>query len=261
MLLLFATALALGMLHTVAPDHVAAVGVFVSRRPHWRDAARSGARWGLGHSLTILLVGGLAALTPWRLPTALEPRLEQAVGVMLVVLGVLAWRRTMAPVPSDAVVLAHAAGGTPDAPRLFVPGRVRRSRFAIVPPVHAGDETVSAASARMGGAGGHDAADGHGHDEGGHGPLFGIGMVHGLAGSGALVAALPAATTRSPIEALGYLASFGIGTVAAMAALAVALGIAVRTATVRARRLHTAMVRGAAALSVVVGAWWCVAAA
>jgi high-affinity nickel-transport protein len=251
MLLLFATALALGMLHTVAPDHVAAVAVFVSRRPRWRDAARHGARWGLGHSLTILLVGGLATLTPWRLPTALEPRLEQAVGVMLIALGALAWRRTRAPAPSPAMALAQAAGGVPDAPRLVVPARARRARYAIVPPPSPHDAPASPTT---------HAADGHVHGEERDGALFGIGMLHGVAGSGALVAALPVATTRSTVEAIGYLVAFGVGTVAAMAALAMALGIAVRTATGRAQRLQATAIRGAAVASMVVGAWWCVAA-
>lgn len=211
MLLLLATALALGMLHTVAPDHLAAVVVFVSRRPHWRDAARYGARWGLGHSLTIAVVGGLAVLAAVRIPEALEPRLEQAVGVMLVILGVLAWRR--------------GAGDT---------------------PATAAERTST-----------HD--HGHAHDEAG-GALLGIGMMHGLAGSGALVAALPAATAQSPAQAVGYLASFGLGTIVAMAALAVALGGALRLATHRAAALQRGVVRAAAAASVAVGVWWFVAA-
>ena len=202
MLLLLATALALGMLHTFAPDHLAAVGVFVSRGPHWREAARHGVRWGIGHSLSILLVGGVAALAAVRIPTALEPRLEQAVGVMLIVLGVLAWRRA-ARVP--------IADGTAAAPA---------------------------------------------HDDG---ALLGIGMVHGLAGSGALVAALPAATAGSPVEALGYLAGFGVGTVLAMAVLAVALGALIRFGADRAARLQRIAVQAAAVTSAVVGGWWIVA--
>lgn len=212
MLLLIATAIALGMLHTVAPDHLAAVSVFVSRRPHWRDAAAYGARWGFGHSLSIVLVGGVAALFAWRIPHALEPRLEQAVGVMLVVLGVLAWRR--------------CAGAT-----------------------HASHDNAASA---------HTHAHPHAHDDGG--ALLGIGMMHGLAGSGALVAALPAAAVRTPMEVMTYLASFGAGTIVAMAALAMLLGGALRVATTRAARLQVVLVRGAAALSVVVGGWWVAAA-
>ncbi|MCU0618451.1 MAG: sulfite exporter TauE/SafE family protein [Gemmatimonadaceae bacterium] len=201
MLLLMATALALGMLHTVAPDHLAAVGVFVSRRPDWRDAARHGARWGIGHSLSILLVGGVAVVSAVRIPPALEPRLEQAVGLMLVGLGVLAWRR--------------AAQGHP--------------------PAHAADSPS------------------HAHDEG---TLLGIGMVHGLAGSGALVAALPAATARSHAEAFVYLAAFGVGTVVAMAVLAVGLGALIRSAADRALRVQRIVVRAAALTSMLVGGWW-----
>src|SRR5690349_9186092 len=53
------TAFATGFTHALAPDHVAAVTTFVSRRPAPRECIRFGARWGLGHSASVLVAGGL----------------------------------------------------------------------------------------------------------------------------------------------------------------------------------------------------------
>ncbi len=44
------TAVSLGFLHALEPDHMAAVTTFVSRRPRPREAVGFGVRWGLGHS-------------------------------------------------------------------------------------------------------------------------------------------------------------------------------------------------------------------
>jgi sulfite exporter TauE/SafE len=92
---LLTTALVLGAAHSFAPDHLAAIGVFVSRRPQWRTALAIGARWGVGHSVVILLAGGALVLTGWRLPDDFAPAIERIVGVTLIVLGVLALARAL----------------------------------------------------------------------------------------------------------------------------------------------------------------------
>jgi sulfite exporter TauE/SafE len=119
---------------------------------------------------------------------------------------------------------------------------------------------------------------GHRHDHGGvahwhlhshrrsedhdhvHQAALGMGMLHGLAGSGALVIALPLAVTESAPLALGFLLAFGVGTTIAMAAFGVAAGWAVRGAGHRSPRLVRATASVAALTSVVVGAWWVVVA-
>ncbi|HKG94851.1 MAG TPA: hypothetical protein VKA84_23250 [Gemmatimonadaceae bacterium] len=82
------TSLLLGMRHATDADHVVAVSTIVSReRSMWR-AARVGALWGLGHTMTILAVGGAVVV----FKVAISPRvglsLEFAVAVMLIALGV-----------------------------------------------------------------------------------------------------------------------------------------------------------------------------
>lgn len=209
MLLLLASALVLGMLHTVAPDHLAAVSVFVSRRPGWRRAASYGARWGLGHSITIMAVGALVLLLQLRMPAAFEASVDRVVGAVLIVLGAQAMRR--------AWQHRHAANHVhPD---------------GAAPP--------------------------HSHDD--SGKLLGIGMLHGLAGSGAMVVALPSAAAASRAGSIGYLAAFGVGTIVAMSVLAAALGTAIHTATSGAsHRMERGAVMVAGMASLIVGAWWMV---
>ena len=77
----------LGMRHALDPDHVIAVGTIVTRHRTLGAGVVVGALWGLGHSLTIIIVGG--AIIGFRvvIPPALAGVLELAVAVMLVVLG------------------------------------------------------------------------------------------------------------------------------------------------------------------------------
>lgn len=86
------TAFATGFTHALAPDHVAAVGTFVSRRPRVLECLRFGARWGLGHSASVMLAGGVLILLDLRVSAGVAQNLERAVGVMLFGLGLwLLW--------------------------------------------------------------------------------------------------------------------------------------------------------------------------
>jgi sulfite exporter TauE/SafE len=93
-----------------------------------------------------------------------------------------------------------------------------------------------------------------------HHAALGMGMLHGLAGTGALVIALPLAATESAPAALGYLLAFGAGTILAMAAFGLVAGWAMRGGGHRSPRLARATASGAALTSVIVGLWWVVAA-
>jgi High-affinity nickel-transport protein len=82
----------LGMRHATDPDHVVAITTIVSQQRSLGRAARTGVLWGIGHTATILLVGGAIIVLKIQL-SAIPPRvgltLEFAVAVMLVVLGLL----------------------------------------------------------------------------------------------------------------------------------------------------------------------------
>jgi high-affinity nickel-transport protein len=94
--------LLLGVRHAVEPDHVVAMGTIVTRTTSLRKSAVVGALWGLGHTLTLLVVGG--ALVWWR--SALSARtalaMEFAVALMLIVLGFMNLLNARRPEPEPA---------------------------------------------------------------------------------------------------------------------------------------------------------------
>src|SRR5262249_58515612 len=77
----------LGMRHATDPDHVIAISTIVSRYRTARSAAAIGIVWGIGHSITILLVGIGIVLFGWVIPNRLGLCMELAVGGIVVVLG------------------------------------------------------------------------------------------------------------------------------------------------------------------------------
>src|SRR3974390_524402 len=79
----------LGMRHSTDPDHVIAVSTIVSRERSLSKAALIGALWGLGHTLTILIVGAAIILFNLTIPPRVGLTMEFAVGLMLILLGVL----------------------------------------------------------------------------------------------------------------------------------------------------------------------------
>jgi len=79
----------LGMRHATDPDHVVAVTAIVSRQPALSRASAVGALWGVGHTATILLVGGAILVFRLAIPPRLGLAMEFAVALMLIVLGAL----------------------------------------------------------------------------------------------------------------------------------------------------------------------------
>jgi high-affinity nickel-transport protein len=77
----------LGVRHATDADHVIAVTTIVSRQRHIWASSLIGALWGIGHTLTILLVGGAIVVFRWVIPATLGIGMELAVAVMLVALG------------------------------------------------------------------------------------------------------------------------------------------------------------------------------
>jgi high-affinity nickel-transport protein len=125
--LTFMTSLLLGMRHATDPDHVVAVTTIVSRERSLGRAASVGALWGVGHTVTILAVGGAIILLKLAFTPRLGLSLEFAVACMLVVLGTLnlfdvrpraAGWTTMRPL---FVGVVHGLAGSAAATLLIVP--------------------------------------------------------------------------------------------------------------------------------------------
>lgn len=196
----------LGVRHAVDPDHVLAVSTILSREPRVRRAAVIGALWGIGHALTILVVGGAIVLFGLAVPARAGLTLELAVAVMLIVLGALnlagivRWRGEMRaaahPSADETHAHVHRHGDY-----------VHSHRHGHGPEDHGHreDETPQArVDRRLGGLAGYEILR----------PVV-VGVVHGLAGS-AGVALLAAAAVPEPAQALVYLLVLGLGTLAGM---------------------------------------------
>lgn len=208
--------LASGMRHAVEADHVAAVSTLVAEGRGSRHAAWMGAWWGLGHTAALLAVGLVLGLWRATLPPAVETALEFGVALMLIGLGAHAIRRALRD-PLSGTPQVHAHGCTV------------HSHPTGATHVHVGRVAVSPRS-------------------------FLVGVVHGLAGSGALVAVtmtqIPGFSTR-----MLYVALFGLGSIVSMAALSGVAGWQIARLAARPAwrgRLQVAV----GALSIAVGLLW-----
>ncbi|HLJ27009.1 MAG TPA: high-affinity nickel-transport family protein [Candidatus Angelobacter sp.] len=196
----------LGMRHATDPDHVIAVTTIVSRQRNIKKSALVGAFWGLGHTLTILLVGAAIILFGLVIPPRIGLSMELSVGLMLVLLGsmnVVGFVRSMPAGPihsheSSSVVHAHYHSHG-EYVHNHPHGHEPEQHF------HSHENTpVAWLDRTLGRTGLYQPLR----------PLV-IGIVHGLAGSAA-VALLVLATIRNAYWAVGYLLIFGVGTIAGM---------------------------------------------
>lgn len=190
----------LGMRHATDADHVIAVGTIVARQRTLRGGLFIGIAWGLGHTLTILLVGGAIIVFSVVIPPAVGLTMEMTVALMLVALGL--WnlagivQSVRAQVGGERHSHAHQHGDY-----------VHHHRHGHSPNEHGhrDDQTPQAWLDRhLGGLGLYQIVR----------PLV-VGVVHGLAGSAA-VALLVLTTIGEPRWALAYLLLFGLGTIVGM---------------------------------------------
>lgn len=115
----FGTSLLAGMRHATDPDHIVAVTTIVAReRSVWR-AARVGAMWGLGHTITIVAIGTLLVALELTITPRVGLSMEFAVAAMLVTLGVLNLAGTRLPHARPHAVDDEA--GAPPASRRTLP--------------------------------------------------------------------------------------------------------------------------------------------
>ncbi len=193
----------LGMRHATDPDHVIAVTTIVSRQNKIGRAALTGLFWGVGHTLTIFVVGTAIILFGVVIPARIGLSMELSVALMLIVLGgmnISAFLRSTETIARQS--FSAAATGHDHNDRL---AHTHSHSHGDVMHSHA----VQAMSvARL------DRLFGRVRVYRQLRPLL-IGIVHGLAGSAA-VALLVLTTIRDPRWAVAYLLVFGIGTVAGM---------------------------------------------
>lgn len=191
----FTVALLVGMSHAMEADHVAAVSSMAARQTSLKSIVRTGAVWGLGHTLTLMAFAGVSVGLGLVLSDGLAGWLEFAVGVMLVALGGhvivrMVRERVHFHIHRHADGIAHFHAHS-----------------------HAGEKPKTHNPVR------------HDHD---HRPFplraLAVGMMHGMAGSAALLM-LSASTSPTPAMGMGYVLAFGIGSMIGMASLSAVIAV------------------------------------
>jgi high-affinity nickel permease len=237
----------LGMRHATDPDHVIAVSTIVTREHSVLKAGLIGMFWGCGHTLTIAVVGSAISLFGLVIPPRAGLTMEFSVGLMLILLGVLnltgsvKWLSEKFSPTHPRVTGTHAhihehqqhmhfhwhshsAGQEHHGDSLATPGWLAKpwARLGLFHALR---------------------------------PLL-VGIVHGLAGSAA-VALLVLSTIRQPKWELLYLLIFGMGTIAGMMLITVALALPFSFAGHRFAWLNRSLVLGSGLVSLCFGIFIC----
>ena len=189
----------LGARHALDADHIAAVATIVSERRSFLASGVVGFFWGLGHTLILLIVGLVIVAFKVTVSARVAAGFEYLVGFMLIVLG-----------GSLALTIA-------------------KERWHLHAHDHGGRPHLHLHH--------HRTDDHHGHPHWLQGSLkpFAVGMVHGLAGSAALV--LMAVSAVGTIgEMLLYFVVFGFGSILGMVLLGTAISVPLMFSTTLGRR-------------------------
>ncbi len=224
----------LGMRHSTDPDHVVAVSTIVSRQRSMKSSATIGLLWGLGHTLTIFLVGTAIIIFGVVIPPRLGLSMEFCVALMLILLGILNLTGVMkriterttprtdpgGPAKHTGITTSALIGSGSSQPNL-----VKRIELFF-------DRTI-------GSLGVYQTVR-----------PFAIGLVHGLAGSAA-VALLVLSTIKSPLWATAYLLVFGFGTMLGMITMTTAISLPLVYAGNRFLKMngHLATISGLASMA------------
>jgi sulfite exporter TauE/SafE len=201
----------LGLQHAVEADHLAAVSTIVSEKKNLWTASLVGGMWGIGHTISLFAVGALVIFLKLQISETIETKLEVLVGGMLVLLGLNALRKLFTA--EKVHVHTHEHGARE---HVHIHSHAREQ-------AEASHHRFSARS-------------------------IAIGMVHGLAGSAALML-LVVPTIASPALALLYILIFGIGSIGGMMAMSTLLGLPLQLTAERFKRAHSVVCALAACFS------------
>jgi high-affinity nickel-transport protein len=215
LLSLLGLGLVFGLTHALEADHVAAVSIIASERRSLWGASLIGALWGLGHTAALLAAGVAVILLHVPIDDRLASGLELGVALMLIGLGANALRALW-----------------------------RGERWHVHAHRHHDREHRHAHAAAP-------AGDPRSHHRIGLRPLL-VGMVHGLAGSAALML-LILSTIPSPAAGFAYIAAFGVGSIGGMLAVSALVSLPLRLTARRFAGAHLAVRTAAALFSLILG--------
>src|SRR5215204_3312919 len=99
-----------GLKHATEVDHVVAVSTIVSEHRNVLRSALVGGLWGLGHTVSLVVVGVLVLVFRVAIPPGVAVWLEFSVALMIIVLGALAIVRVLRKRP-DVHLHRHSHDG------------------------------------------------------------------------------------------------------------------------------------------------------
>jgi ABC-type nickel/cobalt efflux system permease component RcnA len=213
----------LGMRHATDPDHVVAVTTIVSRQRDLKRAALTGISWGIGHTVTILVVGAGIILFNLVIPPRIGLSMEFSVAIMLIILGLVNVWSFLRSIPVGTVeagddrghATEHLTHSHAHPHGDFIHNHPHDHSGSAIAHKHK-STPLAALDRTFGGLSLYQ------HIR----PLV-VGIVHGLAGSAA-VALLVLTTIQNSYWALAYLLLFGIGTIAGMMLITMSIASAFR---------------------------------
>jgi len=208
----------LGIKHAIEPDHVIAVSTIASQSKKLFKSSLAGVFWGIGHTATLFIIGVILILMKGEIPEKWAMSLEFLVGIMLVYLGL-------------TTLLSF-------------------KNIHLHQHEHDGDEHKHLHSHSHNGKHQHK----HEHQNVSYLKSLFIGLVHGLAGSGAMVL-LTMSTVKSVWEAAVYILIFGAGTILGMLFFTTIIGIPF-VFSAKKRVLNQTLTRLTGVISIVFGMYY-----
>lgn len=208
-----------GIKHSVETDHIAAVSTIVTRSKKISSAVFAGSWWGVGHTLTLLLLGFIVLMFGITIPERAGIGLELFVGVMLIILGII-------NIKTGIIRQIHIHRHSHQSPAHI---HIHYHNDGDNPHEHL-----------------------HHHKSFNRIKSLIIGVVHGIAGS-AVLTLLVLSTIKSIPLGLLYIALFGMGTVAGMTLFSLILGLPISLVSRRYKNFQRLSVIFSGALSVVIG--------
>jgi ABC-type nickel/cobalt efflux system permease component RcnA len=212
----------IGMRHALDADHLAAVAAISTRHQSIQDSIRHGAVWGLGHTITLFLFGSTVIWLDTLMPQQLAHYLEMAVGLMLIALGIDVIRRVI------------------------------KNRIHYHAHNHRQQGTHFHAHSHAGEGAHHQSP--HQHQHGQRFPVrtLMIGLMHGMAGSAALIL-ITLDTMTSLWTGMGYMLLFGLGSMVGMALISMIIAIPLQASARRLTWMHNGLQLGIGVMTVGLG--------
>ena len=227
-LALLGLGLVFGLKHATEVDHVVAVSTIVSEHRNVFRSALVGGLWGVGHTVSLLVVGIVVLVFRSAIPVPIANWLEFAVALMIIGLGVLALTRVLRR-RSTVHLHEHSHDGESHVHVHFHEPTTRHDQHQSRSHTHA----VSSIGIK---------------------PVL-VGLMHGLAGSGALTL-LVLTQIKSAWFGVLYLAIFGLGSIAGMLLMSGLIGLPFALTSRRLSGFHQRLQTAAAVLSIAFGLWY-----